>query len=116
MSCRALCLLFLLGLPGCCRFAKRDCFPPCDPPKVVTVQSMCELPPLPDLPSVERTEMGCPITWACYDLPNSARLAVRVGKMMDWIREARALCGKGTPVTLAAPSVPASLPTSQPVK
>lgn len=105
-------LLFVAAavLSGCCTFSKRSCFPDC-PSVAVEVQIPCKLPPLPtDLPVVTRIELGCPAPWACYDTANAARLAVRVGKLMDWIVDARALCGG------SGASRPASQPASKDAK
>lgn len=91
-----LCSLSVLMLSSCCRFAKRDCFPPCDPPKVVQVAKPCELPPALVLPKVSYVETGpvtCPSSWVCYDTVNAALLAMTLSKLRVWVLEAQAACG-----------------------
>jgi hypothetical protein len=102
--------LALVLLPGCCWFAKRDCFPPCPPHRhtVVTVEKLCQLPPKLKLEVFERTDQGCPADLACYDRGNAAKLAKRLAEMKDWILEARRRC------TPAPSSQPSSQPTSRP--
>ncbi len=100
--------IFFLALfvPGCCWLAKRDCFPPCPPPRhtVVQVERTCELPPKITLEAFKRTEQGCPAELACYDRDNTAKIAKRLADMKDWILEVRRRC---------APA-PSSQPTSRP--
>lgn len=98
-------VLLVLLLPGCCWFAKRNCFPPCDPPRtvVVTTEQTCELPPQLVLNAVKRTECPGNPTWACYEPLEGGKLAANLSALKTWIREARARCGP-----------PASLPTSRP--
>ena len=107
-------LVLALFVPGCCWWAKRDCFPPCDPAPpatVVTVEKTCALPPALKLPGVTRTDKDCPETMVCYAVPEAAKLALRQARMKTWIKEVRARCG----VRVSEPtSLPASQPTSRP--
>jgi len=82
-------------LPGCCWLAKRDCFPACPeiaPTKIVTVEKACQLPPPLILPAVKQAP--CDDTHVCFDIYNAGLLAKREAAMKDWIKAARARCGK----------------------
>jgi hypothetical protein len=99
---RCIIVLFLLAsVPGCCRFAKRSCFPACPPPRLVKLEKPCELPPALSLRAVSRVpcDGAADIAVACYDAYGAAGIAVREAAMKDWIREARARCGVKGPAS-----------------
>lgn len=95
---RALIILLVVQLSGCCWMSKRSCFPECsrpEPPKVVTVERTCNLPPKIKLPRVVQTPCELPSgrELVCYDMKNAALLAKREADMKEWIRDVRARCG-----------------------
>lgn len=84
----ALVLSFLLG--GCCRYCKIEK----PPAEIVEVPVPCKLPDGPgELPVPERSK-ECLDKHICYDILNAAKLAERDGRLKQWIREAKARCGK----------------------
>jgi hypothetical protein len=96
------CGILLCGmLAGCCWMARRDCFPPCDPPKLVEVAKPCDLPAPVQLEPFQRAE--CDPKLVCYSAPEAAKLAANIDRLKTWIIQTRVRCG--TPA-----SAPASLP------
>lgn len=96
--------LALLGLTllfsGCC---KKQICPAVPPPRIITVQRHCDLPPL-QLPAFKRATKGCPAEHVCFDKANAGQLYLRLARLKDFAKAARTRCG----------SLPASQPTSQP--
>lgn len=86
---------------GCCALSRRDCFAPCPPPRTVTIDRPCKLPPKLHLPAFARAFKGCPEAYVCFDRDNAATIASRLASMSDWIVEARKRCG---PLTTSQPA------------
>ena len=84
---------------SCCWMVKRDCFPPCPPKEVVTVEKYCTLPPPINADPIEMTEKDCPANYACFDKENFAKLAKRLSDMKTWIQNTRERCEKPVPPT-----------------
>jgi hypothetical protein len=105
----ALALLALLALPGCCWWAKRDCFPACPPApvQVVQVERPCELPPPVQIPTITRQPCEAALSLSCYAPGEAAKLARVLSELKTWVKQARARCGAPVPVPASAP---ASLP------
>ena len=82
--------VLVFSFSGCCTFAKRTCFPPCDPPKVITVNK-CSLPGPVTLPAAQNTTEACPPEYVCYDEENAKNLVRRESVLKDWIEDAKKL-------------------------
>jgi hypothetical protein len=101
--------------------AKRDCFPTCPPPQLVTVERKCNLPVMPELPDVVLVPSGidCPEPLMCIDAANAKLLALRESRMKLWIKESLAACGQKLSTITPKPqpaSKPASVPAPAPSK
>ena len=109
-------LALVLGVGGCCWFAKRSCYPACKIPlpKIVVLEKKCELPQL-KLPGFKQAT-SCPAGHVCFDRQNAAQLYVRLARLKDFAKEARSRCTKKLP-TSRPTTLPASKSTtSQPTR
>lgn len=94
-------------LAGCCWMSKRSCFPSCPPKlpaKIVKIEKTCELPPLELPPFKSNAYDGGEIV--CFDRKNAANLYLRLARLKDFAKTARARCAK------LPTSRPASMPAS----
>lgn len=82
--------ILVFSLSGCCTFAKRTCFPPCEPPRVITVNK-CSLPGPVTLPAAQNSTEGCPPEYVCFDEENAKNLVRRESVLKDWIEDAKKL-------------------------
>lgn len=92
-------LICAVSISGCCWMAKRDCFPPCPPDKVVIVEKKCDMPPKPTLPKVSMTSSGCPEDYVCFDKDNAAKLADKLDRLYTHIIDIRTRCGANEPAS-----------------
>jgi hypothetical protein len=95
---RPLALVLALFLAGCCWWARRDCFPQCDPPQLVEVAKPCSLPPPVVLEPFRRTECADPKS-ICYSVGEAAKIAENIDALKTWIMRARARCGNSAPAS-----------------
>lgn len=87
--------IFLI-LTGCCWFAKRECYPKCDPtpPKIIQLEKPCTLPPDLVLEPIKRIQCPKEISdWICFTPEEAGKLVLRIADMTDWILEAQKRCG-----------------------
>lgn len=83
-------LVVFLTQGGCCSWCKVE-----QPkPQMIEVPVACNLPTGPLSLPIPKQAMNCPEKFVCFDTINAARIADRDSILKQWIREAKARCGK----------------------